>query len=564
MDRLSPEEIMRLLLALAALLAAARLFGEAMKRLNQPAVLGEILAGVVLGPTVLGAVLPGLQTALFPMQGNIAIALDGLTTLAIVLFLLVAGMEVDLSTVWRQGKLALLVSTCGLLVPFSLGFGMTSTFPEMMGREAGTDVTIFGLFFATALSISALPVIAKTLMDLNLYRSDLGMLIIASAIFNDLIGWIIFAVILGMIGAVSHGPALGNSILMTLGFTVTVLTVGRWLIHRILPWLQAHTSWPGGVLAFALSLTFAGAAFTEWVGIHAIFGSFLVGVALGDSSHLREHTRAIIDRFVSFIFAPLFFASIGMKVNFIANFDPVISFIVLAIAVAGKIGGSAFGARVGGMRWKESLAVGAGMMSVGTMGIIIGLLALQYGIISERVFVGLVFMAIVTSMISGPFMERVLKRRKPKRFTDFLSSRSFLPALKAESREESIVELSNALALPAGFEAASLAEAVWEREQLLATGLGNGIAVPHARVDGLQAPLIAIGLSKQGIDFDAPDGEPAHMVFLLLTPIDDDVAQLEILADIARTFREEELREKAREVVSYVEFLALMRSERRD
>jgi len=564
MDRLSPEEIMRLLLALAALLAAARLFGEAMKRLNQPAVLGEILAGVVLGPTVLGAVLPGLQTALFPMQGNIAIALDGLTTLAIVLFLLVAGMEVDLSTVWRQGKLALLVSTCGLLVPFSLGFGMTSTFPEMMGREAGTDVTIFGLFFATALSISALPVIAKTLMDLNLYRSDLGMLIIASAIFNDLIGWIIFAVILGMIGAVRHGPALGNSILMTLGFTVTVLTVGRWLIHRILPWLQAHTSWPGGVLAFALSLTFAGAAFTEWVGIHAIFGSFLVGVALGDSSHLREHTRAIIDRFVSFIFAPLFFASIGMKVNFIANFDPVISFIVLAIAVAGKIGGSAFGARVGGMRWKESLAVGAGMMSVGTMGIIIGLLALQYGIISERVFVGLVFMAIVTSMISGPFMERVLKRRKPKRFTDFLSSRSFLPALKAESREESIVELSNALALPAGFEAASLAEAVWEREQLLATGLGNGIAVPHARVDGLQAPLIAIGLSKQGIDFDAPDGEPAHMVFLLLTPIDDDVAQLEILADIARTFREEELREKAREVVSYVEFLALMRSERRD
>jgi mannitol/fructose-specific phosphotransferase system IIA component (Ntr-type) len=318
------------------------------------------------------------------------------------------------------------------------------------------------------------------------------------------------------------------------------------------------------VLAFALSLTFAGAAFTEWVGIHAIFGSFLVGVALGDSSHLREHTRAIIDRFVSFIFAPLFFASIGMKVNFIANFDPVISIVVLAIAAAGKIGGSAIGARVGGMRWKESLAVGAGMMSVGTMGIIIGLLALQYGIISERVFVALVFMAIVTSMISGPLMERVLKRRKPKRFTDFLSSRSFLPALKAESRERSIVELSNSLALPAGFEAASLAEAVWEREQLLATGLGNGIAVPHARVVGLQAPLIALGLSRQGIDFDAPDGEPAHIVFLLLTPGDDDAAQLEILADIARTFREEELRDRVREVGSYVEFLALMRSERKE
>jgi Kef-type K+ transport system membrane component KefB/mannitol/fructose-specific phosphotransferase system IIA component (Ntr-type) len=565
MDRLAPNEVLALLLSLGVLLAAARFFGEIAKRFGQPSVLGELLAGIVLGPSVFGAMAPHFASAIFPLHGHVSIALDGLTTVAIVLFLLVAGMEVDLSTVWRQGKAAMIVSTLGILVPFVLGFATAWSFPGLVGHDPRQQLLIFALFFATALSISALPVIAKTLMDVNMYRSDFGMLIIASAIMNDLVGWIVFALIIGMMGGAGvHGPGIGNTIWITLAFAGLMLTVGRVLIHRALPWLQAHTSWPGGVLAFALTLSFLGAAFTEWVGVHAIFGSFLVGVALGDSSHLREQTRATIDRFVSFIFAPLFFASIGLKINFIANFDPLLVVIILAIATVGKVFGCGIGARISGKSARESWAVGFGMNSRGTMEIILGLLALQLGVINERMFVALVVMAIVTSMMSGPLIQTILQLKKPRRFTDHMSAKAFIVRAKSADRRGVIAELVAVLGNITGKKADELMESVWEREQILATGLGHGLAVPHARVENLQTPLLALGISREGIDFDAPDGLPAHIIFLLLTPSNDDGAQLELLADIARTFSDAQLREKVLRVSGYTEFLALMRSERRD
>ncbi|MBI5645519.1 MAG: cation:proton antiporter [Ignavibacteriae bacterium] len=561
--RLATGEIVIFLLALAILLATARALGELMKRFNQPSVLGEILAGILLGPTVLGTLSPYLHATIFPAQGSNALALNGLTTVAIVLFLLVAGMEVDLSIVWRQGKKALLVSLFGITIPAILGFSVAYFLLRNTSWIGGGDLLIFALFFAVAMSISALPVIAKTLMDLNLYRSDLGMIVISAAIVDDLIGWMFFAVLLGMIGSGATGDmVVSSTILLTIGFAVGMLTVGRWIIHRVLPWIQAHTSWPGGVLAFALAAALASAAYTEWIGIHAIFGSFIFGVALGDSSHLREQTRAIMDRFISFIFAPLFFASIGLQLNFITNFDPVLCLIVLAIAITGKITGSSLGARVGGSSWREAFAVGSGMISVGSMGIILGLLAFQSGVIDARMFVAIVVMAIVTSMMSGPLMERILQRTKRKRFTDFLSARCFVPGLRATDRRAAIEELARTV--PAVANTQSIATAVWEREEMLATGLGNELAVPHARIAGLTSPVLAFGLSADGIDFDAPDGKVARIIVLILTPEADDVAQLEILADIARTFSDETLREKVKAVRNYIEFLALLRSERRD
>ena len=564
MDRLTQHDVFSLLLSLGVMLAFARVLGELAKRVNQPAVLGEMLAGIMLGPTVLGQFAPSLRAVLFSTQGHVLIAIDSLTTVAIVLFLLVAGLEVDLSTVFRQGKTALSVSALGIIVPFALGGAVAWYLPGWTGWEVGHDRTIFTLFFATALSISALPVIAKTLMDLNLYRSDLGMVIIAAAIFNDLVGWIIFAVILGMLGSGTGTSSVGSTILLTLAFTVGMLTIGRWLIHRSLPWLQAHTSWPGGVLAFALALAFFGAAFTEWIGIHAIFGSFIVGVALGDSTHLREETRATIDRFVSFIFAPIFFASIGLRVNFIANFDPLLVATVLVVAIVGKVLGCGLGARLVGMPKREAWAVGFGMNARGMMEIVLGLLALQFGVIGERLFVALVVMAIVTSMMSGPAIQRLLHSKKKRRFTDILSARSFTVQLGAADRRTAIEELARLLPLPASIRREEVIETVWNREQLLAPGLGHAIALPHARIEGLPVPMLALGISRDGIDFDAPDGKPAKLVFLLLTPVLDDGVQLEILADIARTFSDEPLREKARLVKNYVEFLALMKSERRD
>ncbi len=564
MDCLTSHDTMVMFLALGTLLIAARVLGELAMRFSQPAVLGEILAGVILGPTVMGAIAPGFVDFLFPAAGTLPLVLDGFTILAITLFLLVAGIEVDLSTVWRQGRSALVVGLVGIVCPFALGFAAAWSAPRVLGAEPTADTIIFALFFATALSISALPVIARTLMDLNLYRTDLGMLVVAAAIFNDLVGWLIFAVVLGLLPQPSaHSSSVMLTIGLTVAFTALMLTVGRWLIHRSLPWIQAHTSWPGGVMGFALGLALLGGALTEWIGIHPIFGALLVGVAIGDSAHLREHTRTTIDHFVSCFFAPLFFASIGLRVNFAAHFDLFVVLAVLAIACLGKVVGCGLGARYVGMSWRESWAVGFGMNARGAMEIIVGLLALQYGLIGERMFVALVIMALVTSLISGPVMQRLLGLAKPPRLSDFALGKAFLRPLAARERFHAIDELATALAAATTVDLDRIKTAVRQREEMMPTGLGNWLAVPHARIPGLTLPVIAIGISESGIDFDAPDGEPARIIFLILTPVHDNGIQVAILADIARTFATAEVRQKALEVKSYTEFLALLKTERK-
>lgn len=562
MQGLSHHQVVVMFLALGLLLGVARILGELANRFRQPAVLGELLAGVLLGPTVLGNLSPDLKDFFFPAQGPNAIALSAITTLAVVLFLLVAGLEVDLSIVRRQGRVAPRVSVAGIVIPFIIGFAVAWLAPEAMGRHDGADPLIFALFFATALSISALPVIAKTLMDLDLYRSDLGMVIVSAAIVDDLIGWIIFAVILGMMGGeASHGGSVAFTVVMTLTFAGLMLTLGRSLVHKVFPYVQAYTRWPGGVLGFALVLALFGAALAESIGIHAIFGSFLAGVAIGDSSHLRERTRVTIEHFVSFIFAPVFFASIGLKVNFVAHFNLPLVVTVLAIACLCKLLGGSLGALWGGMSKREAWAVGFAMNSRGAMEIILGILALEAGIIGQELFVALVIMAIVTSMMSGPMMRLILRSSRRRRLHEVLSSKLFIPELKATTRREVVAEMTAFACEAAGLETGPVEAAVWAREEALSTGIGNGVALPHARIDGLKAPVIVAGISYNGIDFDAPDDKLADIIFLMLTPKEDPGAQLEIAADIARLFRHPETLSHAHSAKNYTDFLALMKTE---
>lgn len=349
------------------------------------------------------------------------------------------------------------------------------------------------------------------------------------------------------------------TILLTLVFAGGMLTAGRWLIHRILPYLQAYTHWPGGVLSFALTLALLSAALTEWIGIHAIFGSFIVGVAIGDSSHMREHTRVVIDQFVSFIFAPLFFASIGLKVNFVSHFDLVLVLTVLLIACACKLVGGVLGAKWGGMPKRDAWAVGFAMNARGAMEIVLGLLALEAGIIHQRLFVALVIMAIVTSMMSGPFMKMILQHTKARRLQDALRSKLFHRQLAATSRREVVHEMTTVMCETAGLDLASVEGAVWSREEAMPTGIGNGIALPHARVPGLKEPIVAVGISESGIDFDAPDGKRANIIFLALTPEELPGAQLEIGAEIARRFRRYETTEQVLRTKNYAEFLAIIK-----
>jgi len=558
---LSSDQIVVIFLSLGVLLAVARLLGELFRAFNQPSVVGELLAGILLGPTVLGRFAPIAMDTLFPVNSDVAVVMEGVTKIGIALFLLLAGMEVDLSTIFRLGRAALGVSAGGIIVPFAVGLVTAWLVPGLLDRPPGVDALVFNLFFATALSISALPVIAKTLMDLRLFRTDMGMVVISAAVFDDLTGWIIFAVILGLMGhGGEHAFSIPVTVALVLGFAVFMLTLGRWLIHRAIGFVQAHASWPGGILGFAIALAMFGAAFTQWIGVHAIFGAFFVGVAFGDSSHLRQHTRTILEQFVSFVFAPLFFASIGLRTDFVQNFDIRLCTIVLLIACLGKLLGCTLGARLGGMSQRESLAVAFGMNARGAMGTILGLLALQAGVINEKMFVALVVMALATSMMSGPAMQRILHLRRPRRLADLLAQRNFAGWLKSADRREAVRELSLAVSAANGLNSDVIDAAVWAREEMMATGMGNLVAIPHARIEGLKTPLVAVGLSQRGIDFDAPDGEPAKLLFMILTPKDDQGAQLEILAEISRTFGDDENRQRALRATGFTEFLGVVKT----
>jgi K+:H+ antiporter len=560
---LEPSDITRLMLALAVLLGAARLLGETARQFKQPAVLGEILAGVLLGPTVLGFVSPELLEWLFPISTTepARIALDGFVVIAATLLLLVVGLEVDLSTVRRQGKATAFVSMLGVAFPFILGAGLAFGIPEVLGAgERGLAAPLpFAIFVGIALSITALPVIAKILMDLNLAKSDLGMLIISSAMLNDLVGWIGFAVVLALLPSEtgsSQGTSVFATIAMTLAFLAVMVTLGRWLCHKALPYIQSRWSWPGGVLGFVSVVALACAAFTEYLGIHSIFGAFIAGVAIGDSPRLREKTRETIHQFVTNFFAPIFFASIGLRINFVSSFEPVAVVIVLAVAFVGKAGGCYLGATLAGMSKRESWATAFGMTCQGAVGIILGQLAYSAGLINDGLLVAVVIMALATSLFSGPAMQAVLKTKTRIRLADILSDKHILIQMQATAPTDAITELADRGAELTGLSAETIARSALRREAAMSTGMPLGLAVPHARLDGLSKPCMIVGRSVVGVDFNAMDGKPAHLICLLLTPTDNPDAQIELLALFARTFQNATLRQHIMAVESTTEFRA--------
>lgn len=562
MKGLTHDQIVTLLLGIGVLLGSARILGELARRFRQPAVIGELFAGILLGPTVLGTFAPDISGSLFPREGPLPVVLQGLTTVAVTLFLLVAGMEVDLSTIWRRRSAAMRVSIMGMIVPFALGFPVAWFGRSMM--DAGVDASniAFALFFGTAMAISALPVVAKILIDLQLFKTDIGMTVIAAAVLDDLTGWMMFAMVLALMGRGSPGGfEVWETMALTLCYAGMMLTLGRAVIERVLPWIQAHTSFPGGVLGFAVSAAVLCAAFTEWLGVHAIFGSFIFGIALGDSRHLRQSTRETIDRFVSFIFAPLFFASIGLKVNFATNFDLGLVAVVVVIATLGKIGGCVFTARSGGFTARESWAIGFGLNARGAMEIILGLLALNAGLIGEKMFVALVVMALLTSMTSGALMQRALGRVKAVRFWDHAGPRTFIGMLEGSNADEAIAELARSAASTGrlgGAAAEQIAATAQARERLVGSGLGGGVAVPHARIAGLAQPTVVIGRSRRGIDFDARDGEPARLIILLVTPLENPELQLRLLASVANICQDEDVVTHLLGASGWTEFLAVL------
>jgi Kef-type K+ transport system membrane component KefB len=407
----SEHDFALFLFQLFILLSVALTLGAVLRRLGQAAVVGEILAGVLLGPSILGAFAPGLEALLFPpsqthMLGTIA-------WLGSIFLLLAAGTEVDFATLRHERRVIFTTSLLGIAIPFALGLIFALSLPDRYLVHS-EQRWLFALFMAVAMAISAIPLVAKMLMDMNLLKTPLGHVIIGAAVVNDLVGWIFFAIILSMLGrgAVAGGSIAGVAA-MTVAFALFCLTAGRALMVRLFSFLHVLRLPSEGILGLAVLTAFLCSALAQWIGVHAIFGAFLAGVMIGETGEVANHTRDTVRGFVLYLFAPIFFASMGMRADFVAHFDHLLVFGVLAIGCVGKIVGCSLGAALGGVKRSRALSIAFGLMPQGAMGIILGFLALEYSLISEEVFVALVVAAIVTSMISGPLIQWALGEKAP-------------------------------------------------------------------------------------------------------------------------------------------------------
>ncbi len=432
-SKLSSDEVLSFLIIVSLILISARILGEVFRKFKQPAVIGEILAGILLGPSLLGSISPQLFQDIFTSHNGVPYkAFDGLAQIGIILLMFIAGFEVDLKQIRKQGKQAASISLMGLIFPFALGFGAVWLFYERIFSSAtSTNPAIAAMFFGTALSITALSVIAKILLDMDILRSKIGNLVLTAAMIDDFLGWILFSIIMKLIKPVEESAIW--PVTMVFIYTVFILTIGRWIVDKILLIANKFLS-VGGLITVAVALCLLSAVYTEYLGVHSIFGAFLMGVAIGDSKFFPERIQSILHQFVINIIAPLFFASIGLRINFVTNFNIEIVAIILLIACIAKLIGAGLGARMSGLSKNESFAVAFGMNARGSQEIVLGALALQAKIIDEPVFVGLVVMTIVTILIAGPLMKYFLNKH-----TATITDNSVEPKIEIISRRGSAV-----------------------------------------------------------------------------------------------------------------------------
>jgi Kef-type K+ transport system membrane component KefB/mannitol/fructose-specific phosphotransferase system IIA component (Ntr-type) len=546
LHQLGEQHVATFLLQLLLLLGLARGLGYVFQRIGQPALVGEILVGLLLGPTLLGRLAPGLHARLFPSDAVQFAMLDTVSWIGLLLLLLSAGLEVDVSVAWRQRGDALKIALSDIILPLMIGFVPALLLPERYMARPDQRI-LFALFVATALMISALPMTVRALHDLDLLKSDLGLLILSALIINDIIGWAIFTLILGFATQARLDLAhIASVVGGTVVFAALCMTAGRWLVGGVIARIQKRSaSDTGMMLTFVCCVGMLTGLITQRMGIHALFGLFLAGVMAGGTPALSERTRHVINQMVYAVFVPVFFASIGLKVDFLANFDAPLALLFTIVGIGGKYVGARVGARMTSLsRWDREF-VAVTHTPGGSMEMIVALVALQQGLITVPVFVAIVFAALVSSIVLGPWLAWLMRRRPAINVLDIFLRRATRLGLRGETRWDAIQELCEAAAEQESLPAAdALHAAVRAREETAGTALGEGIAVPHARLPGLRKPAVVLGRSIAGIDWDTPDGLPAHLIFLILTPEEDNGLQVQILGALAHGLQDEELRHR--------------------
>jgi Kef-type K+ transport system membrane component KefB/nucleotide-binding universal stress UspA family protein len=403
------HDIILLLIQLAVLLAAARFFGEISLRLGQPSVIGELLAGILLGPSVLSGMIPAVGDILIPHTPVQGYLLEVVALMGALFLLLITGLETDIGLIRRQARTAVGVSLGGISLTFGLGVVVGFLLPDDLLVDP-TQRLVFALFVAISLAISAIPVIAKVLFDLKLIRRDIGQTILAAGMSDDTIAWIMLSIVAGLAGgqAITAG-GIAQSVLSVVAFLGLSFTVGLWIVRRLFSLTQNRMISRDRILTLVIVLMFAWAAFGQALNLEAVLGALIIGVLLNQARVISSDITHTLEKIAMGVFAPIFFAVAGLKVDLISLLQPrllLISAGVIIVAVFGKLVGAYVGARLIGKRdhW-TALSFGAGLNARGAMQIIVGSIGLDLGILSQDMFSILVLMALVTTL-AAPFALR--------------------------------------------------------------------------------------------------------------------------------------------------------------
>ena len=397
---------------LVVLLIAGRAAGELAQRIGQPAVIGQIIAGVLLGPSVLGAIAPGLWHSLFPAGAAQHAMLDALAQLGVLLLLLMTGMETDLTVFRDARRAAVSISLSSIVVPFVCGVALGVLLPESM-LPSPSRRAITALFLGTALSISSVKIVALVVRDLGFLRRTVGQIIIASSIADDTIGWLIVAVTLGLAlhGAIDVA-AVTRIVLGTAAFLVLSFTFGRRLVFQLIRWSNDSLRSEMATISMILVIAALMALLTAAIGVHLVLGAFVAGILIGQSPMLTRRIDAQLRGLIVALFMPVFFALAGLTTDLsaLAGSGLVLTAGLIVLASFGKFSGAFLGGRLGGLSYAESFAVGCGMNARGSTEIIVASIGLSMGALDQRLFTAIVAMAVVTTMVMPPMLRWALQR----------------------------------------------------------------------------------------------------------------------------------------------------------
>ena len=436
-----------LVVEILLLLVVGRVLGEGMQRIGQPALMGTLLAGIVLGPSLFGWVWPEAQHFIFPKDETQRGMIDGLSQVGILMLLLLTGMETDLRLVRKSGGAAIAVALCGITFPFACGFALGEFGPSSLFGAPGSGRLATSLFLGTALSISSIKIVAMVVREMNFMRRNLGQLIVTTAIMEDTVGWVIIAIIFGITGVNPEGGSGRNFDILHLAstvggvalFLVFCFTIGRWLVFWAIRWANDNFRSDFPVITMILVIMSCLALITQLLGVRTVLGAFMAGVLIGESPILTRHIQGQLRGMITAFFMPIFFGMSGLSADLTILKDGKIALLtagLVVIASVGKFSGAFAGAMLGRLKWREGVALGCAMNARGSTEVIVASIGLSMGALTQNLYTMIVTMAVITTMAMPPMLRAALaglpmsKEEEVRAQREAVDQKGFLPRIE--------------------------------------------------------------------------------------------------------------------------------------